>query len=161
MFILKVTDSLLSTFSSILSGHQRSVDQAARGEISVHLLYPWLIMFGANGCWALEKCRMHGEEKIIPEKIKKPEITKTLNISSGGDSQQREARRKREKEEGGRRKKKKRRLVLTASASWEVIRNTQRKATLLEWQLPTWTTPLFLVTRGKFRMINCYVRQIC
>ncbi len=71
MFILKVTDSLLSTFSSVLSGHQRSVDQAALGEISVHLLYPWLIMFGANGCWALEKCRMRGEEKDNTQEDKK------------------------------------------------------------------------------------------
>lgn len=34
--------------------------------------------------------------KIIPVKIKKPEITKTLNISSGGDSQQQETQRERE-----------------------------------------------------------------
>ena len=60
MFILKVSDSLLSTFSSVLSGHECSVDEAALGEISAHHLYPWLIMFGANGCCAAEKCRMHG-----------------------------------------------------------------------------------------------------
>lgn len=63
-------------------------------------------------------------EKIIPKKIKKPEITKTLSISSGGDSQQRETQRERE---GG-----KKRLVLTASALWEVIRGPLRKATFLK-----------------------------
>lgn len=61
-------------------------------------------------------------EKIIPKKIKKPEITKTLNISSGGDNE-----RHKEREGGG-----KKPLVLTASAPWEVIRSTLRKATLLE-----------------------------
>lgn len=35
-------------------------------------------------------------EKIIPKKIKKPEITKTLNISSGGDNE-----RHKEREGGG------------------------------------------------------------
>lgn len=51
MFILTISDSILSTFSSVLSGHQRSVDQAALQEISAHRLYPWLIMFGAK--WLL------------------------------------------------------------------------------------------------------------
>lgn len=36
------------------------MDGAALGEISAHHLYPWLIMFGANGCSAVEKCRMCG-----------------------------------------------------------------------------------------------------
>lgn len=56
-----------STFNSALSEHQRVVDQAALGEISLHQLYPCLIMFGANGCWHVEKCRMQSEEDNTEE----------------------------------------------------------------------------------------------
>lgn len=83
-----------STFSCVLSGHQRSVDEAALGEISVAPSLPLLNHVWGKWFAGLEKnvgCRA-GE--IIPKKIKKPEITKTLNISSGGDSQQREKRRR-------------------------------------------------------------------
>lgn len=43
----------------------------------------------------------------------------------------------------------------------KLIRSTWRRVAVPEWQLSTWTTPLFPVSRGKFRMINCYVRPIC
>lgn len=103
------------------------------------------------GKWLLGCVKMYdaGRRDNTAEKIKnkkKPGITKTLNISLRREITDWK------KEEDWVEK----RLVLTVSAPWEVIRGT-----LLESQLSTWTTPLFLVTRGKFRMINCYVRQIC
>lgn len=43
----------------------------------------------------------------------------------------------------------------------KLIRSTWRRAAVLEWQLSTWTTPSFLVTGFKCRMINCCVSPIC
>lgn len=108
---------------------QCTEDQAALGEISVHHLHPWLIMFGTKtvaGAVKINVGRM--VVKIIPEKIKKrkkkAEITTTFNIRPGGDIPTTGGTNRGEGGGGGVGGVK--RLVLAASSPWEMIRGNRR-----------------------------------